>query len=247
MKTASVVSSVVAALGLSAAAHATPVTYDYTSGSIDITGITVDGTSVLPTGSEPAIVLATTSTATLDTTADTLSFAVSQAAATTITLCCSFTSGSNTFSFASADAILSSLTADSIGSLTLTSTGSDTWSFSSGSSNGVTLSGTSSITGATENGTALGTLGPKSWSGGKPISGNIAVTANQQTLQMDGVPLGSYTVDGMPVTVTGNIIFQGNAVPIPGTAWLLASALGLLGVLLARAQLRPTRSRESWA
>lgn len=243
MKIPKVVSLAVAALGLSAGAYATPVVYDYSSGAIDITGITVDGTSVLPTGSQPAIPIAATATATIDTTLDTLSFDISQASgSTTITLCCSFTSGSNTFSFAAAEATVSGLTAVSIGNLAITG-GSGSYSFSSGSSNGVTLSGTASISGATENGSAL-TLGSKSWSGGKPTSGTVALSPNSQTLQLDDVPLGSYTVDGQSVAITGDILFTGAEVPIPASAWLLASALGLL--LLGR-QLRPARSPEACA
>jgi hypothetical protein len=240
-KTAAVACSVCAALGLAGTANGSPITYDYTGGAVDITGITVDGTTVLPSGSTPAITLASTSTATLDTTADTLSFMISQGAAASIPLCCSATNGKNTFSFASATFTLSNLTADSLSNLPL-SGGSGSYTFNTGTNNGVTLAGTWELTGATKNGTSLGTLGPTAFGpNNKPISGSVAITANSQMLQMDGVPLGTFDIDNQAVVVTGNIIFEGaSTVPVPGSAWLLTSGLGLLGLLLVR-------QRERWA
>lgn len=239
MKTAAVVCITLAALAAATGAQASPVTYDYAGGAIDITGLTVDGTSVLPSGSMPTITLSGSSTATLDTSADTLSFAISQGSPLMFALCCSVTVASNTFSFASAEAQLSGLVADSIGSLALTSNGGGNFSFNSGSGNGVNLSGTGELLGVTDNGASIGTLGPRSWGpAGKPISGNVAVSANGQDMVMDGVPLGSFVVDGQTVAVTGNIIFEGAVVPLPATAWLLGSALGLL---LAGRQLQPAR------
>jgi hypothetical protein len=223
----------VAALGVAAVANATPITYDYTSGAIDITGITVDGSTVLPSGSTPAISLSSGSTVTLNASADTLSFLISQGAPTSIALCCSATNGSKTFNFSAATFTLSDVSADSISNLAL-SGGSGSYTFNTGSSNGVSLSGTWELTGATENGSPLGTLGPTNFGpNDKPISGTVAVSGNSETLQMDGVPLGTFTIDGQSAVVTGNVLFEGAAVPIPGTVWLLGSALGLLGLLFA--------------
>jgi hypothetical protein len=121
IRTLALASGLLAAGGLAATAGATPVVYDYVSGAVDITGITVDGTSVLPAGS--SISLAATSTATLDSTGLTLAFAVSQGAADTISLANSVTSGTTTYNFSDATLTLSSLAANSLGSLALT--GSD--------------------------------------------------------------------------------------------------------------------------
>jgi hypothetical protein len=232
MKISVLTPTLLLALGFAGTASASPIVYDYTGGAIDITGITIDGTSVLGAGTMPAISLSGTSTATLN--GSTLSFNISQGALSSFGLCCSVTSGSNTFGFGSSTFSLSDVSADSSSALTL-SGGSGSYTFNTGSSDGVTLGGTWGLTGATKNGTELGTLGAAFGPNSKPISGTVAVTANSQQLQMDGVPLGNFSIDNQTVVVTGNIIFDGaQTVPIPDSVWLLFSGLGLVALILVR-------------
>jgi hypothetical protein len=219
-------SSGLLAVALVASVRATPVVYYYTSGAIDVTGITVDGTSVLPAAA--TISLASSSTATLDSSGLTLAFAISQGAADTISLANIVISGPNTFNFNDATLELSTLTANSLGSLALTGSGGN-YTFNTGGSPGVALSGAYDLSNVIVNGS------PQSHSGGfgpndKPISGSTSVTANGWSMQMDGVPLGNFTVDGQSVVVTGNILFTGSPVPLPGALGLLGSALGLFGL-----------------
>jgi hypothetical protein len=72
------VASAMGILGLVGAVGASPVTYDFTSGNVVITGATVNGMSVLPTASSPEFALDPSSSAAIDTSALTLAFQFSQ-------------------------------------------------------------------------------------------------------------------------------------------------------------------------
>jgi len=230
----------IAAVGFAGSAVASPVTYDYSGGAVDITGLTVNGTSVLPSGSTPAISLASTSTAVLDTTDDTISFTFSQGSPSpygiALTGVLTGTGGAalnfNSATFSLGNLVLQSLNSSGAsGSLQLVSGGGGNYSFTSGVDSGIAISGGWALAGASANGNALSkgnsAFGPTD----KPISGTVALSTNADQLQIDGVPLGTFTISGQTVAVTGNILFDGAPpVPLPPAVWLLGSSVGLFAL-----------------
>lgn len=231
-----------AGLGAVGSASATMV-YDWTGGAVDITGITVDGTSVLSATTDLA--LASSSSATLDSpSAPTqLTFAINEGAADpgiSLSGTVSFTGSggkTNTLNFSGATFSLTGVTVDSSETLALSGS-AGSYTFNSGSSNGVALSGNWALTGATDTvGSTTTAISASSTAFGpndKPISGTLAVTGSGQDLEMDGVPLGTFTIDGQTVSVTGNVILDATAVPLPAPLWLFGSAVGLLALFPAR-------------
>lgn len=238
-----------AGLGAVGPAAATTV-YDWTGGGADITGITVDGSSILSSTADLA--LASSSTATLDSpTAPTqLSFAINEASgdpgiALSGTVTFTGSGGkTNTLNFGAATFTLVGVTFDSYNppSNSLALSGSaGSYTFNSGTSNGVAISGNWSLTGATDTvGSTTTAINVASTAFGpnyQPISGTLGVTGGGETLTMNGVPLGTFTIDGQTVAMTGNIILDATAVPLPSPWWLLGSAFGLFGLFPARGRI----------
>lgn len=227
--------------GLVGAAGANPVTYTYTSGDVVITGISVDGVSVLGGGSSPEFGFASTSTATIDTVGDTLAFLLAESASGFQTgLANTVTSGSTTLNFNSATIALSgvSVTQPTGQTLQLTQVGSG-YTFAAPA--GLTVAGSYNLAdvGVTKSGkTTTFNSGTTAFDSTKQaFSGSATVLASGDTLQVDGLTLGTWTVDGQSVSVTGNVIFVGAApVPLPATAWLLLSGLGLCGIGIVRSK-----------
>ncbi|MGO9427095.1 MAG: hypothetical protein ACLQAR_01170 [Steroidobacteraceae bacterium] len=214
--------------------------YSWTGGGLDFTGITVDGSSVL--SGSPNLALTPTSSATIGGSDTTLSFAIGSGGTINLTGTASFVGSggkTNTLNFSGATFTLSGLSGDSISPLSLSGSGGN-YTFSSGVSNGIAISGNWSLAGATDTvGKTTTPVNVSSTAFGpndQPISGTVALTgSSMQNLTMDGVPLGTFSVDGQSVAVTANIIFDGaTPVPVPASMWLLGSALGLLSLSTMR-------------
>jgi hypothetical protein len=223
-------------LGLAGVASATPVTYTYSSGDVVITGISLDGESILGGSSSPEAGLASSSTATIDTQADTLAFLFNQSsAAFSAALAGSFTgSGGATYNLNSASLALSGVQLSQPTGTTLTLTAVGTGGYTFAAPSGLTVSGNYDLENleVTKNGTTTSftsgvtAFGPKN----QAFSGSATVFQGN-TLQVDGLTLGSWTVDGQTLNVVGDVIFNGVApVPLPASLWMLVSGVGLLGL-----------------
>lgn len=218
-------------LGLGTVAESAPVVYQYTGGDVVITGLTVDGQQALLNPSpSPSFNLGSGSEATINTAADTLSFAIAQSSsAFTVALTGTPTAG---IDLSGATFTLTNVTADSPSTLTLTPQSGGGYTFASPS--GVAITGTYNLANVT---VPKGTYNSGNVNFGpndQPFSGAATVLTSADTLEMDGVSLGNFTIDGQSVSVTGNLIFDGAPVPLPANLWLLGSGLGFLGFYARR-------------
>jgi hypothetical protein len=213
-------------IAVSTLAHAAPVDYQYTGGDVVITGVTVDGVQALLNPSpSPTFNLGSSSQAIIDTGGDTLSFALAQSAtAFTVALTGTPKTGVN---LNGATFTLTNVTADSPSTLALTPQGSGGYTFASAS--GVAITGTYNLANVT---TPKGTYNSGNVNFGpndQPFTGSATVLTSADTLEIDGLSLGNFTIDGQAVNITGNVIFDGAPVPLPASLWLLAPGLGFLG------------------
>lgn len=217
--------------GLGTIAEAAPVTYQYTGGDVVITGLTVDGQQALLNPSpSPSFNLGSGSEATIDTVADTLSFAIAQSSsAFTVALTGTPTAGVN---LAGATFTLTNVTADSPSTLSINPQSGGGYTFAS--PNGVAITGTYNLANVT---VPKGTYNSGNVNFGpndQPFTGAATLLTSANTFEMDGVSLGNFTIDGQSVNVTGNVIFDGAPVPLPANVWLLGSGLGLFGFCARR-------------
>jgi hypothetical protein len=232
----SIALGMVGLLGLAGMASATPVTYTYASGDVVITNISLDGVSVLAGGSSPEFGFANSSTATIDAQADTLAFLFNQSsAAFQAVLAGTFAGGAGAvYNLNAASVALSGIQlAQPTGTtLSLNPVGSG-YTFAAPS--GLTVSGSYDLENlaVTKNGnttnftSGVTAFGPAN----KAFSGSATLFEGGDTLQVDGLTLGTWTVDNQTLSVTGNVIFNGVApVPLPASLWMLLSGVGLLGL-----------------
>jgi len=222
-------SAAIGIMGWAGVAGASAVTYDYSSGDVIITSVTVDGVSALAGSSSPDIGLLAGSNATIDTTGDTLAFNFSQASGTASFNLMGSLSGGGNLNSATFGLSGVSLTQPSGSSLALTPSGSG---FTFAAPSGITISGTYFLDGVVTKTDSTVNFGPTSFGpSNQPFTGSATAMMGGDTLQIDGLSLGNFSVGGHMVDVTGNVIFNGTPVPLPGALWLLGSGMAFIGLI----------------
>jgi hypothetical protein len=232
----------VVALAVAGPANGSTV-YDYSSGAIDVTLITISNgssSSTLFSGSS-SFALSSGSTLTLDSPTSPTQFTFNfgdTGGSVSLSGTYTFTgAGSNTdtLNFNAATASLANsptaLNFQSGSPISLTPSGGGGYTFNSGTVQGTgsaSLSGvTLSVNGGTPTPVAMGakSFGPAT----QPLTGTLGIAGGGAQVSLNGVTLGSYVSNGQTITVSGDIIFNGMpAVPLPASVWLFGSALGFL-------------------
>jgi hypothetical protein len=206
----------IVALAGAATAHASPVTYDFTSGFVTVsafqgssnTDLLAPGTEIQLTGGQvsfDSIALTLPSFQFLDNTPQTVTVING-----------AFTGEHITVQSWKAvpDAIYSS-------SAFLSSNSPPTYGFTAGKIDG---SGMYSLTGPVNQG-----INP--FSGTTNSLNGQVILGGTDMIQLTGITLGSFVVNGQTITLKGDVVFDGaTPVPLPASVWLLASAIALFGL-----------------
>jgi hypothetical protein len=210
-------SAAIVGLAVMDAANAAPVTYDFTSGFVTVSAFQGSGnTDLLSPGTEINL---TGGQVTFNSTALTLpSFQFLDNTPQTVTVVASGLFNGEQITVQSWNAAPD---ASYLSSAFLSSTPPPTYGFTAGK---IDASGMFSL------------AGPVNQTS-KPFAGTTNSLTGQVTLggtdmiQLTGITLGSFVVDGQTITLKGDIVFEGaTPVPLPASIWLLASAVVLLGL-----------------
>jgi hypothetical protein len=207
----------IAALGIAGEAQASLVTYDGTGGTATITATDLTNPKVIITLSGNVFNLAT----------GTGSDVVFDAASTPPNLG-SFLLGTSGTVTITGPTVVAGTTID-FSTLSLTSTGATTaTSLGGGNYQFLNAGASASAMYSVNGGKATSLTGSTTGLGG---SVGIGPT---DTLGLTGITLGNITVNGQQISLKADIAFAGTPVPLPPSAWLLLSGLGLLNVPLLR-------------
>ena len=205
----------IVALGGVATANAAPVTYDFTSGFVTVSAFQgSSNTDLLAPGTEIQL---TGGQVTFDSTALKLpSFQFLDNTPQIVTVI----SGAFTWEHITVQSWSAVPDATYSSSAFLSSSPPPTYGFTAGK---IDAAGMYSLTGPVNQGI-------------KPFAGTTNSLTGQVTLggtdmvQLTGITLGSFTVNGQTITLKGDIVFEGaTPVPLPASVWLLASAMALFG------------------
>jgi hypothetical protein len=236
MKTKNTLALCAAIVGLvaMAAANAAPVTYDFTSGFVTVSAFAgSSSTDLLALGTQLQL---TGGQVTFDSAALTLpSFQFLDNTSQTVTV------NSGTFIGEQITVISWNAVPDATysSSAFLSSTPPPTYGFTAGK---IDAAGMFSLA---ANGNPLGVnQGPTNFSGQTPSLNGTVTLSGTNMIQLTGITLGTFMVDGQTISLKGDVVFEGaTPVPLPGSIWMLGSALALFGFALAR---RPPASSNRW-
>ena len=200
-----------AALGFVDAAHATPITYTFTSGTVTLSA--TDGKGSVLSGFVTPL---TGVSVTFDSSVPLLnSINLTAGPVSGIALGGDLTG--ETLSLTSA-----SVTGSAPWTTNVISGGPTTWSFTVGQA----------TVAATLSGTGLVNFGPTSVTNPQAVSGQITIGSGGN-LTLSGITLGVFSADGFGnITVKGDLVFNGT--PEPGTLVLLGCGLAGLSVAAYR-------------
>jgi hypothetical protein len=66
------------------------------------------------------------------------------------------------------------------------------------------------------------------------LTGQISLSGSNENLSLNGIVLDSVKINGTPVTIKADVIFAGAPVPLPAAFWLLGSGVAALAGSLGR-------------
>jgi len=209
------------ALSLSAIAHATPVVYDWTGGSVTVLAVNSNNGTMLGEGTVP---LTTPSEVTFDSGPPVAvpNFEFADTGPSSVMLTGGPLAGDMLTVSNLTVVPATGYTSSGSGSNPYNVTLNDLWA----SGAFTVMNGTTTVASGTFQDTLTATL-----------TGQISITGagSSETLALNGIALDAVAIGSTPVTIKADVIFDGAPVPLPAALWLLGPGLlGLAGTMRRR-------------